>query len=143
MTFTTGQLLIIGIVATMLLVVVIASLAIAINFILKGRKLKTPLGSIDSYSSCECSMASKIEEMYHMLSSLVETNTIQSSNIVMLCRVQRPIMSVLRYHSHALREAGANGSTEKAEESINNAESILNEGAINDTKSAMDIVRTI
>jgi predicted XRE-type DNA-binding protein len=140
---TISQIIVYGIVIIFIIIVT----AFALRFISKGKKIKSPIGSMeDETEKCECSMSTKINEMYDILSTLsvnvntlVETNNLQSSNIAMLCRVQRPIIRTLRSHSYALKEAGANGSTEKALEHIDEAEDILNDATVKGAKTAMSI----
>jgi len=136
---TTNQIITAG----FMIILIIAAIALALRYAFHGKKIKTPIGSVENESEetppCVCSATGKIDEMYTMLSTLVETNNLQSSNIVMLCKVQRPIIKTLRSHSYALKEAGANGSTEKALEHIDEAEDILNEATVKGAKTAMSI----
>lgn len=126
-----------------MIILIIAAIALALRYSFKGKKIKTPIGSVETENGetppCVCSATEKIDAMYTMLTALVETNNLQSSNIVMLCKVQRPIIKTLRSHSYALKEAGANGSTEKALEHIDEAEDILNDATIKGAKTAMSI----
>lgn len=75
--------------------------------------------------------------------SLVSVGETSRDNIVVLRKVQRPIIRALRSHSYALREVGANGSVTKALEHISAAEDILNDQAEQNCTEAMSVERMV
>ena len=71
------------------------------------------------------------------MTELLRINRIQTETIACHTKVTRNIIRALRSHSYALKEAGANGSTERALEHIGHAEDELNSCLEGNSKCAM------
>lgn len=70
-------------------------------------------------------IARSIPEMKKDISQIRNANAVQTENICTYGKVLRGVVRCLRSHSYALKEAGANGSTEVAHRIANETEDLL------------------
>lgn len=82
-------------------------------------------------------IAKSIYSQSKAMAELLRINRIQTETIACHTKVTRNIIRALRSHSYALKEAGANGSTESALEHIGHAEDDLNACLEGNSKCAM------
>jgi hypothetical protein len=82
-------------------------------------------------------IAKSIYSQSKAMEELLKINRIQTETIACHTKVTRNIIRALRSHSYALKEAGANGSTERALEHIGHAEDDLNSCLEWNSKCAM------
>lgn len=82
-------------------------------------------------------VAGSIYRQSKTMAELLRINRVQTETIDCHSKVMRNIIRALRSHSYALKEAGANGSTEKALAHIGHAEDELNACLESGAKCAM------